>query len=247
MALESTLKDREYPMPTYALAGEDWAMLQHFPGGYQGVYVDVGCYKPIPYSNTFLFYEMGWRGLCIDANDFSAEFAAERPEDTFLPVAVGVEEGVLNYYHFPVDPTCNTFDQARAEDLMRTNPKYIPQIMPVPIRPLNKILAEQNITQLDILSIDIEWMDEAIIAAHDFSRWRPRLIAIEDHSMDLHNPTASRVFNILEAQGYLLESKCHYTSIYINPLMPFEKQKLAQAQANRKRLATGGSSPLRMA
>ncbi len=60
---------------SYAQNREDlylWALVGHRPGG---TYVDVGCNDERLHSVTKLFYEQGWSGLNIDANEsFAAGF-----------------------------------------------------------------------------------------------------------------------------------------------------------------------------
>ena len=64
---------------SYAQSGEDlivWGELaERVPRCHsatvsqdKGFYVDVGAYHPKLFSNTYLFYKKGWRGICVDPN-----------------------------------------------------------------------------------------------------------------------------------------------------------------------------------
>src|SRR5579862_233282 len=66
---------------TYAQTGEDRILLSLLGEWKSTFYVDVGCNHPLDSSNTYLLYQMGWRGLCIDANPhLIQEFASmQRP------------------------------------------------------------------------------------------------------------------------------------------------------------------------
>src|ERR1043166_5586415 len=47
-----------------------------------GFYVDVGAFAPKQFSNTYSFYQRGWRGINIDATPgSSALFKKVRPRD----------------------------------------------------------------------------------------------------------------------------------------------------------------------
>ena len=52
---------------SYSVSGEDLIILPFLPAK-GGFYVDVGCYHPILYSNTYRLYRNGWKGIVIDPN-----------------------------------------------------------------------------------------------------------------------------------------------------------------------------------
>jgi hypothetical protein len=48
----------------------------------KGFFVDVGCYHPVQYSNTYKLYRLGWRGINIDLDAIKIEaFNLRRPGD----------------------------------------------------------------------------------------------------------------------------------------------------------------------
>ena len=53
---------------TYSQFGEDCVVRSYFNGDEIGFYLDIGCNDPITYSNTWLLYLKGWKGIAIDAN-----------------------------------------------------------------------------------------------------------------------------------------------------------------------------------
>ena len=58
------------------------------------VYVDVGAFHPIKYSNTLLLNGVGWKGINIDPNPATVElFNAQRPDDLNLWCGVSNEPG----------------------------------------------------------------------------------------------------------------------------------------------------------
>ena len=86
---------------SFAQSGEDliaWGEIQgsktqklkNAKQGQMGFYVDIGAYHPKLFSNTYLFYKKGWRGICVDPNPKMGEiFAKARPRDVFLNCWVG--------------------------------------------------------------------------------------------------------------------------------------------------------------
>jgi len=53
------------------------------------LYLDIGCYHPITWSNTYHFYRRGWKGLCVDASDkYEKEWRVFRPQDKHTIAAI---------------------------------------------------------------------------------------------------------------------------------------------------------------
>ena len=67
----------------YSQFGEDRIINEILKKNRKGIYVDVGCYHPKKYSNTFLLYrDKKWRGINIDIEEEKiALFKILRPED----------------------------------------------------------------------------------------------------------------------------------------------------------------------
>ena len=75
---------------TFPQEGEDLILSRMFDARSKGFFVDVGAYHPFRFSNTFLFYCAGWRGINIDATPGSMiAFDKFRPGDTNIECFVG--------------------------------------------------------------------------------------------------------------------------------------------------------------
>src|SRR5689334_15261611 len=86
---------------SYSQEGEDMILARVFENQKSGFYVDVGAHHPWRFSNTYMFYRRGWRGLNIDAMpDSMSRFRKARPRDINVEIPVLREEAVLNYYQF---------------------------------------------------------------------------------------------------------------------------------------------------
>ena len=55
---------------TYSAHKEDLIVSKFFRNKKNGFFVDVGCHHPSRINNTFLLYQLGWRGVNIDMNKF---------------------------------------------------------------------------------------------------------------------------------------------------------------------------------
>jgi len=72
---------------------EDKKIIQLFKKNYKGRYVDLGCFHPTRFNNTFKMYKKGWRGMNIDLNPLTIElFDFARPEDINICSAISNKE-----------------------------------------------------------------------------------------------------------------------------------------------------------
>lgn len=169
-----------YARRSYAQDGEDLLLAQLFAGQRRGFYVDVGAHHPLRFSNTYLLYRSGWNGINLDATPGSmARFRRLRPRDQNLELAVAEAPGTLLLHRF-ADPALNTFDAGlAAAHVARGLVELAPQ--PVEALPLATIL-ERHLppgTSIDLLSVDVEGLDMAVLRSNDWARFRPRCVLVE--------------------------------------------------------------------
>lgn len=206
----------KFPIPSYSQAGEDRLLLKvlwdRIPE--PGFYVDVGCNHPTEYSNTYLLYLFGWRGLVIDADmTHLGAFQAERPNDIVLHRAVAETPADMAFYTFD-DGCLNTLcPQTARQHQARGIP--LRSVRSVKAERLDAILDGNQVTKIDLLDIDAEGVDLAVLRSNDWSRRRPEVIAIEDHDMSLAHVQGSAIYQFLTGVGYDLHSKVNYTAIYV--------------------------------
>src|SRR5437879_30132 len=94
----------EFPKVSYSRSGEDLLLDEILNYKMKGVYVDVGAYHPVQYSNTFKFYLRGWTGINIDPNKEAIDlFNDVRPKDINLNLAISKEAGTYTYYMHDAD------------------------------------------------------------------------------------------------------------------------------------------------
>lgn len=155
-------------------------------------YVDIGASDPTHYSNTYHFYQRGWHGLCVDPEPRSKpQFAKVRPRDRFEAVACADFDGSADFYfgHHSVH-----------NSLIRSDERHRGHRQ-VPVRRLAGLLDEMDAPKVfDILSIDAEGAEQAVLKGLDLSRYRPRLICCEFNT--------ARTLD-MELQPYLISQGYH--------------------------------------
>lgn len=210
--------DMIWQNPGTAQYGEDMA-LRYLIGRVlpsRGVYVDVGAYHPIRYSNTFFLYQNGWRGINIDANIDSIKlFEAFRKEDRNINSGVSDRAENDMVYHMFEEGGYNTFDPSLAEDRKsKGKSKYLGS-RSVPVRSLNDILSDESVGKIDYLNIDIEGFDEKAVEGFDFDKYKPTCVSIESYSSTVEEYLQSNIYRIFSKKGYSLFAYYSPTAIHV--------------------------------
>jgi FkbM family methyltransferase len=211
-----------YCQSSYAQEGEDRLLLPllGFPKRVEtGFYVDVGAHHPERFSNTFLFYEMGWHGINIDAMPGSMNgFMRSRPRDINVEAAVAEEVGSLTFYEFN-EPALNGFSKDLAEQ--RAGQLYDWKIIRerrLTTVPLSQLLEKHlpREQKIDFMSIDVEGLDLEVLRSNDWEKFRPSILLVEDSDEVVgSNGEASEITRFLEARDYRSCCKTLLTTFFV--------------------------------
>lgn len=200
----------------FSQEGEDILLDRYFNYKKEGFYIDIGAHHPTRFSNTFLFYQRGWRGINIDAMPGSMKpFQELRPKDINIECPISNQEEELTFYIFN-EPALNTFSKEEAEkkDGLRNY-----KVVDTPILkalPLAKVL-QQNLPKsqaIDFMSIDVEGLDYQVLTSNDWSLYRPKIVLIEDLGKTLEGIEQSKVYKYLKELNYVLVSKTYNTLFF---------------------------------
>jgi hypothetical protein len=156
------------PQVAWAQDGEDLLFDDLFPDS--GLYVDVGAHHPDRYSVTRKLHDRGWRGVNIDwGSGFESAFASVRPGDVTVRALVGTPRSAKLWLFR--EPALNTLSEHRARQLADLGWDIV-SVDEVAVRGLADILSEVLPDQtIDLLSVDVEGEDLAVLQSHDWSRW----------------------------------------------------------------------------
>lgn len=210
-----------YPQQSYAhhnlsfsQEGEDLILKRIFNNQKNGFYVDIGAHHPQRFSNTYLFYLQGWRGINIDAMPGSMEpFSQLRPEDINIEAAISDSSEELTYYIYN-EPALNTFSEKLTIKRESIGDYKITNKKRLKTQKLSEILDEylEEPRDIDFMSIDVEGLDTKVLFSNNWLKYRPKIILIEELSSSLSED--SEVFIFLTSKGYELFAKTFNTSFY---------------------------------
>jgi FkbM family methyltransferase len=209
---------------SFSQFGEDVMCSYLFEDGVKGYFVDIGAFHPMLLSNTYAFYRKGWRGLEIDANpEVAPLFARFRPEDKFIHSAIGRETGSVEMALFEDAAFNCTSDQVdKVPERIRRKMRKVK----VPINSLAAIFIKEKVQKVDFLNVDCEGNDLNVLQSNDWSRWKPEVICVEDHSADWQK---SEIVTYLGNLGYTLKFRAVFSSIFVK----IERAEVIQADSLR--------------
>lgn len=160
----------------YSYGNEELIIRDFFQDRRDGFFVEIGCAWPIKNSNTYyLEKHLGWKGIGVDGlPDFAAGWREARPQSTFLNFMVTERSDQQERFYKVGVWGLSTAEQDVAKDLAVVGEIEVPGIT------LDDLLERQGVTEIDLLSIDVEGHQKAVLAGFDLQRWHPKLVCIED-------------------------------------------------------------------
>lgn len=180
----------------------------------RGIFVDIGAYHPFRFSNTFAMYLHGWRGINVDANeDAIAEFQRFRPDDINICALVSDKVEDLSYFRFNEGAWNCANPEAAANLIQRNDPNcQLRDSHTMRTRLLNDILAEHaHGRRIDLLTIDVEGLDDRLLTSVDLHHYRPRVLAVE---LSMEQWSSGPVWEHLNSAGYALYAQCLHTAVF---------------------------------
>jgi FkbM family methyltransferase len=186
----------------YSQTGEDAIIRSLLDETRQGIYVDVGCHDPVRSSNTLSLYLHGWRGVNIDANPRLIErFKATRLRDIAVCAAISDQEHDVVFHEFE-DALVSTLSEEALPEWQSKWKKRGERV--VTTRTLDSVLREhlEPGTEIGLLSVDVEGHDLNVLRSVDLNVFRPKLIVVEMHHLDLMRVPESPINRYLEQQGF---------------------------------------------
>jgi FkbM family methyltransferase len=203
---------------SYSQEGEDLVLARIFEGKTTGFYVDVGAHHPLRFSNTYLFYRRGWRGINIDATPGSMqEFRRMRPHDINIEALISSDHGSASFFLFN-EPALNTGSAKLAYQRPSENASYqVVDKVVLETRSLSEILDAHlpNGQKIDFLNVDAEGADLSVLKSNNWDRYQPTYILAELLDTEFKSVKDHKIALYLQRQGYYPSAKFVHTTLFV--------------------------------
>jgi FkbM family methyltransferase len=212
---------------SYAQAGED-LIVDFIVRAMQiddVTYLDIGAHHPIQFSNTYLFYKRGSRGVLVEPDpELMASIRTARPRDVCIEAGVGVQAATTAQFFVMSTRTLNTFSEAEAKRYEAMGTQRIEKVLPVPLVTLDDILAERFVDkEPTLVSIDIEGLDFEVLSTLNLKKYRPPIVCIEtlQYSETREETKDARIAQLMSDNGYFVYGDTYINTIFVD----FERWK----------------------
>lgn len=211
------------PLLSYAQCGEDKILNFIFDdlNIEKPSYLDVGANYPQQLSNTYVLYLKGCYGVCVEPDpDLCQNFKEERPRDICLNIGLGAENSEpMPFYVFgDTAKGLNTFSKQQADHVESLGVFKVQQILWMPLRDINEIIAENFETHPNFLSLDVEGLDYEILQKLDCVRYPIEVICVETIQYETRGFRSKipGIIDLMLAKNYVIYADTHVNTIFIH-------------------------------
>ena len=224
-------KIRDKQARSYA---ENILIRNYFENKQNGYFVEVGANDPTNHGSQSWHLEtnLNWGGVLIEPIPELAEKCRKTRPKAKTYECVCVDEsapGSLTLF-IPYDKSSNDEIHCRSAIGKNIDGSTFAQHKEIEVqaRTLNSVLAEENVENIDLLSIDVEGAELEVLLGVDLNKYKPNLILLEDKHLYLDK------HRYLKNKGYKLVKRTRQNCWYIPnnakrpPQSLFEKIRLVK-------------------
>jgi len=177
-----------YYRKSFSQVGEDVIVYHLLANKKEMTYLDIGANHPIDLSNTYHFYEKGYRGVLVEPDIRICEKINQmRPDDICLNIGIGFDEQEEADFYLMDNDVFNTFSKEEAEKFQNKNGFKIEDVIKVPLKNVNNIIEKYFKTCPDFVSIDTEGFEMEILKSFNFEKYRPCVFCLETWNFEVDN------------------------------------------------------------
>lgn len=181
----------DYAGGDYSQFGEQGLIAKHVRLDEPGMYLDLGCHSPVKCSNTYKLYQLGWRGVGVDANSsFAWLWRLFRPKDVFIARAVA-NPGMSSITFYEFDQRRSLVSSTDLATALEWQRKFGGTFQPRAVATISIEEAVARATKAQealglkfrLLSVDLEGVDVNLVCSWLASNPQvtPEFLLIESH------------------------------------------------------------------
>jgi FkbM family methyltransferase len=186
---------------SYAQNLEDVHLAQVFAGEPPGLYVDVGAGHPVADNVTFHLYLSGWRGLVVEPQArWAGLYAGVRPRDVAVCALAGAAPGEAELFEVERLHGLSTTVLEHARGAASFGAGY--RTRRLPVETVAGLCRTHGLEAVDLLKIDVEGAEAAVLEGAELASLRPRLVLVEAVVPGSMAPAHAAFEPLLLAAGY---------------------------------------------
>lgn len=171
-----------------------------------GIFIEIGAHDGISFSNTYFFEKhLSWTGICVEPIlDHFMKLKHNRPKSQCENLCIDVSSGKKKFLRCSGHITemysglLNNYDSRHLERIDREIKEFGggKQVIETDSITFNDLIKKHRIKHVDILSLDTEGGEEAIVRSIDFNQVNIDVLVVENN----FNEESMRSY--LKSKGY---------------------------------------------
>lgn len=221
--LRSRMRSRQpavfFRKSSYSQCGEDLIIafvLELIHGKRPMRYLDIGANHPFHLSNTAFLYQLGGEGVLVEPDPYYAKLLrSKRPRDSVVECGVHFTgESIADFYVMD-PPTLNTFSHQEMTRYVEMG-HQLNETIQVKLQGVNELLQQAGV--IDFMNIDVEGLDQAILEALDWDRFRPTCVCVETISYETEEEPEkfNAIIELMKDKGYFPYADTFINTIFID-------------------------------
>ncbi|MEO6330486.1 MAG: FkbM family methyltransferase [Ginsengibacter sp.] len=183
-------------------------------------YIDIGANDPVLYNNTYLFYRKKSTGVLIEPDPvFNKVLKAARPNDKVVQAAISDKEtGEADFYIFD-EPSVNTLSKEEALMRQELSGYKLKEIKKIQLLTIENIITDHlNNTLPQLISLDVEGVDLAVLNSFNFSKYPVPVWIVEtcEYSITHIKPKITAIIILMQGKGYFIYADTYINTIFVN-------------------------------
>jgi FkbM family methyltransferase len=191
---------------------QDMIAYMYFSEIKNGFYIEIGANDGVMYSNTYVFEQLGWRGICVEPQkDIFEKYLTKYRKCDCRNVAISSksEENAEFLLATGFNPISGLTVGMDDEHKNWTKEHGAIEMIKVKTITFDELMSNYpDVTVIDFISIDVEGHESEILNSIDFSKYKFRFLLIENNEPE-------KIKNILEMNGYKEVMKIGLDIIFI--------------------------------
>lgn len=210
-----------YYKKSYSQCGEDLIIrfIFNLLKNTNPTYIDIGANHPVQLNNTYLFYNEGSSGITIEPNlSLHKKLKRRRRRDINLCMGISDTTGSMDFYRFHPH-TMSTFSKDEAEKLQKEYGYKLEEVVKVELDTLQNIIDKYcNGIFPDLLSLDVEGLDEQILRSIHYEKTSPTIIVTETSHFSMtyqEDLKRTEIIKFLKSKGYIAYADTMINTIFV--------------------------------